>query len=327
MTSRTGWLIGAAALSLGSLSGCFWQNTRNDSVRKDIIAPVEVAWPEDKSPWQPGNVEWHPPRMVPEPTLSESQKAPSEPPKADPKVDVVAPSDRVANPPPAVAEARPGPAKLAPLVEALKCILDERPEEALRHLQAYDRDTQEFYLRALPTLTILARKRVEELSGAEVAALTDQLQNLLATLRPHAELAIDRMCFCEWVKAYGYYQPLPDSHAYRPGEIVQLYVEVRNFACVPRDGSFETRLASNIEIRDSQGQTVKNISFKEREKAQRSWTRLNDYCNAYTFLVPPLPPGAYQLVLQIADETNPETRRVAQKSLEFRVTTVGTRPN
>ncbi len=150
-----------------------------------------------------------------------------------------------------------------------------------------------------------------------------------------AELAIDQMCYCAGVpKSYGFYQPLAEGHAFvapagdRPGEIVRLYVELRNFASVQRDGCFETRLCSTIEIRDAKGQQVHpTLDFKKNEATPlRVLTRLNDYYNCYTFLAPPLPAGTYQLVLHIADETIPGTRRVAQKTLEFRVTPVGARP-
>src|SRR5205823_688148 len=140
------------------------------------------------------------------------------------------------------------PVKLAPLVMALQCVLDGRHQDAIKHLQCYDAETQEFYLRILPTLTILARTPIDQLTAQEVAVLNDQLQRLQTTLRPRTELVIERMCYCDWVKAYGVYKPLADGHAFMaptadwPGEMVHLYVEVRNVASVPQGNLFETRL-------------------------------------------------------------------------------------
>jgi hypothetical protein len=197
-------------------------------------------------------------------------------------------------------------------------------------LKAYDTETQEFYLRILPIMTIFAKKHINDLNSQEVAVLSEQLQSLLTTVRPRTELVIDRMCCCKLITNFGMYQPLPEEHAFvassaeRPdGETVRLYVEVRNFASVPRGGFFETRLSSAIEIRDARGQKVYDFDFKISEK--QLMTRVNDYYIPYTFTVPNLPPGTYQLVLRIADETVPGVRRIAQKAIDFRITSVGTR--
>jgi hypothetical protein len=140
------------------------------------------------------------------------------------------------------------------------------------------------------------------------------------------------MCFCSSVpKDFGIYQALPEEHAFvapradRQSEVVRLYVEVRNFASVPRSQLFETRLSSSIEFRDSAGQKVGGFDFRDSEVPRITQTRVNDYHIPYTFAVPNLPPGTYQLVLQIADETVPGSRRIAQKAIDFRITAVGTR--
>src|SRR5581483_1631178 len=200
------------------------------------------------------------------------------------------------------------------------------PDDALKHLQHYDRPTQELFLRLLPPLAMLSRKSFDQLSAQDVAVLNEQLQALLLSLRPRCELAIDKMCFCEWAKSYGIYKPLADGHMFhasdgqRPGELVQVYVELRNFACERREGHYETRLASSVEIRDHKGEQVWFYRFDKRQENLRSRTLLHDYSNNYSFYVPHIPPGTYTLTIQVADETRPEARRIAQKSLEFRVT-------
>ncbi len=217
------------------------------------------------------------------------------------------------------------PAKKVPLVEALRCVLDDRPQEALQHLQAYDPETQEICLQFLPTLTMFAKKRVDQFTSQDVAVLNDQLHGMLAKLRPRTELAIDAICFCEWVKGYGIYQPVPRNYSFqaespdKPGDFVQLYVEIRSFACEPTkdEGFFETRLSSSIEIRKPKGDKVWHHDFKDPPRRTRA--QLHDYCNNYCFSVPPLEPGIYQLELQVVDETMKEVRRVARKTIEFRI--------
>ena len=110
-----------------------------------------------------------------------------------------------------------------------------------------------------------------------------------------------------------------------PGELVRLYVEVRNFASVPQGGYFETRLSSRIEIRDGQGKTVWANDFDQEKKPLRTLSRLSDFYYLYCFVTPHLPAGTYQLVLLLADETIAGSRRVAQKSHEFRVTPLSAR--
>ena len=256
---------------------------------------------------------------IPEP----ADERPALPPLAPPEPDDVRPAQHTEPAPKPMEEAKA--AKRAPLVEALQCILDERHQEALKHLQAYDPETQEFYLRVLPTLTIFARKKLHELSQQEVAVLSEQLQSLLAALRPRAELLIDRMAFCEWSKGFGMYKPV-DNPSFLTGDQMHIYVELRNFASERRDGFHETRLRSSLEIRDATGDKVVRGPFAVRsEEPHRTRTRLNDYSNSYSLYVPPdLPPGTYQMCLQIVDQTA-EPHRVARRAIEFRVTPVPAR--
>ena len=50
-----------------------------------------------------------------------------------------------------------------------------------------------------------------------------------------AALDIEKICFCREIKTFGVYDPWPEDHAFqagvedRPGELVQVYVELRNF--------------------------------------------------------------------------------------------------
>lgn len=218
-----------------------------------------------------------------------------------------------------------------PLVEALRCVLDDRPEEALRYVQAYDADTQDLLLRLLPTVGVFSRKKVSELSRDEAEKISEQFVAMQAVLRPRTELVIARACFCEWAKSYGMYKPLSADHAFlastpqRPGELVQLYVELKNFFSDARQGYHETCLSSTVEIRDSKGTALWSHRFDDDKHPLRSRTALNDYFNNYSFTMPPLAPGTYTLTIAVADQTRPDQRRVASKSIEFRVTALQNR--
>jgi hypothetical protein len=220
-----------------------------------------------------------------------------------------------------------------PLVEALRCILENRPHDALPVLETYDRTTQDFVMRVLPVLALVQQKPLDQLKAEEVAVLHEQVQSLLALLRPRTEFAIGKICFCEWIKGFGFYKPQAADHVFlsssggRPGELVQVYIELKNFCTEYRQPFHETRLAVSAEIYDQKGKRWWRDPAGERKQPILSQDPLNDYCAKYTFYVPELPPGSYLLTIQVADETRPDFRRVARKSLEFRVTNLQIRGN
>jgi hypothetical protein len=220
-----------------------------------------------------------------------------------------------------------------PIVMALQRMLEGRHQDAIKFLSAYDNDKQELLLRLLPPLATIVKKRVEDLSTQEVTVLIGQYQATIDDLRPRGELIVSRMCYCEEVRGYAWYRALPDNHAFlagtqsRIGELVQLYVELKNVASEPtKEGEFLTKLNCSLELVDSTGKKVWSKSFEGNETTLRRSARLNDFYSRYGFYVPPVPAGTYQLTLRIADETNSQKRRVAQKSLDFRVTPVATQP-
>lgn len=349
-------LVGALAGAI-SLSGCCWRGRQQETVldqswyqtknhitmphaEQDQLStkiPVRGAtygysWPHFGTLESQDNPKIVSPNLDP-PPLPERKPEPGDklnpfgptsfskkPPESDPAT-VKPPGMQLKEAPP-----------LEPVTLAFQCILDNRPNEALKHLKKYDAPTQEFFIRLLPPIAVMCKKSLEQMSPGEIAALHEQLQSLDAALRNRAELLIDKMCFCEWVRAYGVYEALPAHHGFtagsptRPGDLVQLYVELRNFASEPRDGEFETRLASTVVILDPQGRQVWFKNFDDNKKPYRSKTLLHDYYNNYSFSVPHLPPGNYTLKLQVVDEIRPGARRVAHKTMDFRVSALPRSP-
>jgi len=218
----------------------------------------------------------------------------------------------------------------APLVKAMQGILEGRHEEGIEHLRVYDERTQEFFIRLLPTLSIFVRKGIDDLSPQEVAVLNNQLYGLLATLRPRSELVVEKMCCCKSIQGFGAYEPLPEQHAFRaaskerPGEFVQLYVELKNFASEAiKEGEYLTKLACTLEIHNTKGEIVWTHTYDRAQTTHPRHTRLNDFYSNYSFYVPALAPGNYRLTVQITDETMPELqKRVARRAVDFRVTSV-----
>lgn len=209
-----------------------------------------------------------------------------------------------------------------PLVCAMRCLVNKQPADALKHLERCDSANQELLMRLLPTVTLLKEKAVSKMTPAELAALQDQLHEMLASVRSRSDLAIEKMHLCERIIGYGQFTPLPDGHAFHPGQgrqagdMVQVYIELRNLNCELRDRYYVTSLVSTVSIRDSQGTPVWTYNYRKRETPLRSLLPRYDCYRAYDFFVPAMPPGKYTLTLEVTDETR-QPHRVAQKSVEF----------
>ncbi len=219
------------------------------------------------------------------------------------------------------------------LLRALELMITDRPREAIKYLQIYDKDTQEIFLRLLPPLTLFVKKSLDEMSPQEIAIIDQQLQGFLQKIRPRSELQIARMCYCKRIRAFGAYDALPNNHTFltgvenRPGELVQLYVELKNFVSEPtKDDDYVTKLSCTIELHDNNNRKVWSHSFDRQETTHRRATRLTDFYSNYSFYVPNLPAGTYQLTVQIVDETLPEFRRIARRSLDFRASPIAGQP-
>jgi hypothetical protein len=329
---------------------------------KSACPPLETTWvesepPRDFRPKSPPE-EAPPPRPVreqtpadptdfPRPLPSDAKSPKRAPPRAQQnssqgsvlgapvhgvKITSVMDSAEPQSMPPAQADSALQPAtaksvtplKKEPLLEALRCVLENRHDEAFEHLKIYDQATQELFIRLLPPMVQLSRKSVEQLSAAEVAMLYTQLESLVVTLRPRAELVIGTMCFIESWKSFGSYKALSKDHAFhagtptQPGEQVQIYVELYNFCSECREPFHETRLSSSVELTDANGQKI--VILPERKETLRSQSRMHDYFYVPVFYVPNLAPGNYTLTLQVTDETRADQRRVTRKSLPFVVT-------
>jgi hypothetical protein len=156
----------------------------------------------------------------------------------------------------------------------------------------------------------------------DLATLAEQVHGLLKPLRERAALEIPKLCFCRppSTPRFGVYELLEENHLFRPGEIVAVYMELRNFACEPRGGDYQTHVSTAVELRDERGNVVYSFNTK---RADTSLTPRQDFCHVARFEMPAaLPAGAYTLLLKVIDVP---TGRPAKRSLDFRVTNVPAR--
>lgn len=258
-----------------------------------------------------------PQRPVPEP---ERLPIESTPVVAEPDT-ALSPASQVIVTKPDASAPRTLPATVVPgepaMLSALRCYLDRQPADALRHLSGLAALNQEVLLNLLPLTVRMSEGPLTQADPQEIAAIVDQLQNVVMTLRPRAALVMDRLCFCKKVKRFGIYEALEGRPTFRSGELVEVYAEVRNVTCErprPDHASFCTHLRSKVEIRDQRGAFGMGNDFDTSDTCHAPQ---HDYFQHYRFHIPAMSPGAYTLSLEITDV--PTGRKVRQAmSFEIR---------
>jgi hypothetical protein len=155
----------------------------------------------------------------------------------------------------------------------------------------------------------------------DIAVLVANIETLLGPFRERAAVEVPKLCFCRPVAGqarFGMYDLLEENHLFRPGEVVGLYVEVRNFTSVPQGSDYRTQVQTAIEIHNDRGETVWRCD--PPPQTDPSLSPRQDYCHVGRFALPSnMPAGAYTLWLKVIDVP---TGRTTRRSLDFRVTTV-----
>ena len=249
----------------------------------------------------------------------------------EPPVPPPSPVDQVSYPVPAPAPqpvAKPVEAPRppdAPLIQALRCVMEGRPAAAVEALQRCDPASRDVLMALLRLAAPLGDGGFERASPQDAAVLLEQLNRLQSALRRRAPLAIEKMCFCREIRDFGRYYPLPSDYAFQAGsdglagELVQVYVEVRNVICRPRGTVYETALKGHVEIYDFRGNCVWQHDFDN--KPDRSRTPLQDNYVEFHFNVPAelTADSAYTLWVYVKDVEEEGIVKTARRSLDFRV--------
>lgn len=215
-----------------------------------------------------------------------------------------------------------------PLLAAVRAHIEGKPERALEALAMLDADNQDFVLALLPILSSGAALRWRE-DGAAAAELVGQLQSLAERMEPHAALQLGTVAFCHPVHGYRRYEPWPANTPYRPGDLAQLYIEVRNISGQPGQGprgeSWLIQAQASIVIRDARGQPVampdptdrrRRVSVMRFEEKRYTRGPVRDYYLLCAFPVPEHP-GVYTAVVEVTDVRG--RRSPSSPPIEFRV--------
>jgi hypothetical protein len=236
----------------------------------------------------------------------------------------------VVTPPPETQPAHveaPPPKPADPLVEAFRCFREGKAREAREHLREVDPSSREVLAVLLPLAARLA-ELCKDGKPDDFSSTVDRLERLARALRPNAALTLEKLCYCRRVQKFGVYDPLPDDHAFqaageRPGDLVQVYVELRNFCC-QKTGKFnETALAYVLEIYNNKNELVWRQD-RPAEVEHSLSPRRDGHLICYFCVPQQLQPGDYTLCIHVKDVTGltPEqvpAHRVARRSLPFRV--------
>lgn len=209
----------------------------------------------------------------------------------------------------------------SPLVAALRCYLNKSPEQAARLLESMDQADRDLLTALLPLAVRLGDGALKSADPQDLAAVVADVQTIIGPLRERAALEVPKLCFCRPVATparFGNYDLLEENHLFRPGDVVGLYVEVRNFTSAPHGSDYRTRVQTALEIHNDRGETVWRCDPPPR--SDMSLSPQQDYCHVGRFALPAnMPAGAYTLWLKVTDMPSGRTTR---RSLDFRVTTV-----
>jgi hypothetical protein len=218
-------------------------------------------------------------------------------------------------------------APLPPVVDALNCLLQDRPRDALDSVKRCGGPNQELLLGLLALAARLGEGDGLERGGAdEVAHVVDHLDSMEARLQPHAALVIDKLCICRKIRSFGDYEPYRADHRFHPGERdFRLYAEVRNFSSIRSEerGQIFYRICLEIsaQIVDEKNKQVwppeGGWRTFERHDDEKSRTLRHDYFDNCWFTVPELETGDYKLRIMVKDQP---TGRKATSSVDLHVT-------
>jgi hypothetical protein len=248
------------------------------------------------------------------------QQLPEAPPASPPKIGLeLGPESELESNPENVSQT--AKAEEPALLAALRCFLNQQPQQAIAWLRRYDEPNQELLMRLLPvTVRLTTEQSLKPMDVEKGTAIVEEFNDLLG-VPTQGGLVIDKVCLCEDIKTFGNYKPFPEEHLFQPHDLVWIYVEVRNFSSVrgePKPGEvfYETRLNTSARIKNFARSREWVLSFLRRYGPDRSRTRRHDYWDSLSFYMPDLLPGRYTLEIEVEDG---HTGRKTTRTVDFQV--------
>jgi hypothetical protein len=215
----------------------------------------------------------------------------------------------------------------SPLVSAVRATIENHPDKAIEALSVYDKPNQELVLEILNALVQSTTLNMVK-DPTKVAMVADQLRSAAEHIESRAALRIEGVALCASMEGFGRYDPWPKGKPYRPHELAQLYIEVRNLVSQPAVGpngeSFLTHARASLEIRDAHGGLVDQPTREGRlvpvlhsERNLFTRTPVHDFSSVCYFTVPPTA-GVYTVTIKVEDSVGKRSVKL-DRPIEFRV--------
>lgn len=184
------------------------------------------------------------------------------------------------------------------LIDMLRAYSQGQPEEATKLLAQFEPTEREMLRAVLPVIAkVNARRKTDP---RELEELARRLQSML-TDPPPATLSVPKVTLCRRVRRFADFDPLPSDYRLRPGEMIEVYFEVRNFTTTcPGPGQPHTvRLAYTLEVVDASGTLRWSGPLEPID--DHSLSPRHDFFQSIIFKVPDLPTGEYRMIVQVTD--------------------------
>lgn len=219
----------------------------------------------------------------------------------------------------------------SPLVRAIRCFQENKPDEAFKALSELDPANQELIASLIQPIVRLGEVKLEKLPPEEASLLMERLAIVGELLKSKAALSFGRMCYIRTWYRFGYVDLDPRT-AFAPDSEVRLYVEVKNFFAEPAllagktpyeatIRGYRVRLSNEIEFEDAKGRIVHRIPNSSSMTYDSPFQTMPQDCfQIYNIFTPRLPPGVYTMWVQMTDLP---TGRVVRRPIEFRVAAKG----
>ncbi len=344
---RCAWMV---AVSLSVLPGCLHSRTEKlpSGVLKDLTravieerpepaplnSPYDVrgrgvaATPKEEQPDVPvGLVKYVEPPPVANPVSLERGSVPSSIlPDYMPPVPPPSPGP---SPPAPTTISPPAPKPQDPLSEALRYFRETRSAEWGTRLKGLEPERRELLTALLPLVAGLADQPEKGVRLVDYTPMLARLEDVIQAIRARSALSLDKVCFCRGIERFGVFDPLPADHVFQvggegqPGELVQLYAELKNFVCRRSEAAYETSLGCTLVLRDGKNRVVWRQDRPAQVERSRS-PRRDCFLGCHFYVPPRLPVGDYYLTVQVSDLTGfnadeAPPNRTASRSLDFHV--------